>query len=450
VDRVVELIGFDEVQSELNVGLLELIDMWDHSFGQLLAYREAHGDCLVPEGHPLRGWVDEQRQSYAKERLSAARVQRLQEAGFAWEVFPVWRLSKSMFEKVWYAVSWEEGVLLKELQRQAADGVVQLDGEELFRNLTEFYAGDEEWVNLLFWYPSLPSLPPVNSILWQWLSEYARHKYHLKSQPISPTLIARLEGLGMIWDEFEALATRAWLEKFDTVIRYFSAYEDLVHDALDIETELSELSEMKGHFGELAPGSITDVRFERATTNPTSLTEFDYTRQRRWDRIRDWLDEQREQPGVIRRKRCPRGEIYWRSPECPSWASHLRGKQLQQAVDDEARVLQAVNTEENVATRREILDSWREDWLDRADDGQEWRLEWRLDAINQLRQERKCANEMAQRTAKLKLKDLKLCQQLEKINAERTANLEKLEEIEAEEVKNRSRGGEGEHEGEVE
>jgi len=133
-----------------------------------------------------------------------------------------------------------------------------------------------------------------------------------------------------------------------------------------------------------------------------------------------------------------------------SWASHLRGKQLQQAVDDEARVLQAVNTEENVATRREILDSWREDWLDRADDGQEWRLEWRLDAINQLRQERKCANEMAQRTANLKLKDLKLCQQLEKINAERTANLEKLEEIEAEEVKNRSRGGEGEHEGEVE
>ena len=57
---------------------------WPRWFGLLLAYREAHGDCRVPnkhktaEGLALGRWVNEQRTTYSRGELSAARVARLE------------------------------------------------------------------------------------------------------------------------------------------------------------------------------------------------------------------------------------------------------------------------------------------------------------------------------------------------------------------------------------
>src|SRR5262249_11913844 len=61
---------------------------WDQWYGRLQAYKDREGHCRVPalhieDGFALGRWVDVQRQN--KDRLSAARRQRLDEIGFDWD-----------------------------------------------------------------------------------------------------------------------------------------------------------------------------------------------------------------------------------------------------------------------------------------------------------------------------------------------------------------------------
>eukprot|EP00584_Thalassiosira_punctigera_P001429 CAMPEP_0172530332 /NCGR_PEP_ID=MMETSP1067-20121228/4097_1 /TAXON_ID=265564 ORGANISM="Thalassiosira punctigera, Strain Tpunct2005C2" /NCGR_SAMPLE_ID=MMETSP1067 /ASSEMBLY_ACC=CAM_ASM_000444 /LENGTH=504 /DNA_ID=CAMNT_0013314517 /DNA_START=150 /DNA_END=1664 /DNA_ORIENTATION=- len=59
-------------------------------FGQLLRYKEEHGDCNVPQGFPenpqLSAWVNHQRRIKKKNQLSDDRVSSLERIGFCWEV----------------------------------------------------------------------------------------------------------------------------------------------------------------------------------------------------------------------------------------------------------------------------------------------------------------------------------------------------------------------------
>ncbi|KAJ1450494.1 helicase associated domain-containing protein, partial [Pelagophyceae sp. CCMP2097] len=64
---------------------------WDARYLQLMAYREATGNCAVPQsfttadGAKLRVWVDMQRRAYKADKLSPERVERLKAAvGFVW------------------------------------------------------------------------------------------------------------------------------------------------------------------------------------------------------------------------------------------------------------------------------------------------------------------------------------------------------------------------------
>ena len=65
-------------------------DKWENGFKELEAYRDAHGDCLVPfdhqtsSGFKLFVWVNSQRQNYKKGKLSREKQQRLDELGFLW------------------------------------------------------------------------------------------------------------------------------------------------------------------------------------------------------------------------------------------------------------------------------------------------------------------------------------------------------------------------------
>ena len=68
---------------------------WEEKFSNLIKYKEAHGDCKVPMGwieNPSLGqWADAQRQARKKGTLSEARVRRLEEIGFIWELLEaVW------------------------------------------------------------------------------------------------------------------------------------------------------------------------------------------------------------------------------------------------------------------------------------------------------------------------------------------------------------------------
>jgi hypothetical protein len=59
---------------------------WDGMFAALVAYKQIHGDCNVPQGwkdNPVLGkWCQHQRASYKKNQLSLHRVTRLKKLGF--------------------------------------------------------------------------------------------------------------------------------------------------------------------------------------------------------------------------------------------------------------------------------------------------------------------------------------------------------------------------------
>ncbi|NOS72040.1 MAG: hypothetical protein HOP33_19195, partial [Verrucomicrobia bacterium] len=71
-------------------------------FQALLEYKQAQGDCLVPqrwkENRKLAEWVSEQRMAYNRERLAPERVRRLDEVGFEWD--PIGTRWEEMFQQL--------------------------------------------------------------------------------------------------------------------------------------------------------------------------------------------------------------------------------------------------------------------------------------------------------------------------------------------------------------
>mmetsp|Transcript_14421 Transcript_14421/g.30274 ORF Transcript_14421/g.30274 Transcript_14421/m.30274 type:complete len:320 (-) Transcript_14421:344-1303(-) len=65
-------------------------ELWEHRFQQLVAYKEAKGDCCVPQFYPantsLGIWVDAQRVRQRNGKLSQERIDRLNTVGFTWSV----------------------------------------------------------------------------------------------------------------------------------------------------------------------------------------------------------------------------------------------------------------------------------------------------------------------------------------------------------------------------
>jgi hypothetical protein len=63
---------------------------WEEGYSQLVAYKEANGDVLVPviheteDGFRLGSWVNNQRRAYNRGKLSTDRIERLEDLGFVW------------------------------------------------------------------------------------------------------------------------------------------------------------------------------------------------------------------------------------------------------------------------------------------------------------------------------------------------------------------------------
>ena len=61
---------------------------WEEMYGRLVAYKDVHGDCNVPQGYEpdpkLGRWVSSQRISKRMGKLGPERTLRLDALGFDW------------------------------------------------------------------------------------------------------------------------------------------------------------------------------------------------------------------------------------------------------------------------------------------------------------------------------------------------------------------------------
>ncbi len=93
-ERIAKLdaIGFvwaSNRKADVKLGDEMVSGSWKARFDELVAYKEAHGDCDVPakweENERLANWVSMQRQTKKRDALPEARVKLLNQIGFLWQ-----------------------------------------------------------------------------------------------------------------------------------------------------------------------------------------------------------------------------------------------------------------------------------------------------------------------------------------------------------------------------
>jgi hypothetical protein len=143
---------------------------WDEMFGRLMLFKEREGHCRVPSDHkedgfPLGQWVSYQRRY--KDALPEERQRRLNELGFAWNVFQT---------------NWENGYrYLTIYKEREGHCLVQHDHKE-----SDFRLG--RWVGV----------------------------QRLRGDTISEERRQKLDKLGFVWDVLEA----NWEEGFTYLTIY--------------------------------------------------------------------------------------------------------------------------------------------------------------------------------------------------------------------------------------
>ncbi|MBE2179952.1 MAG: Helicase associated domain protein [Chthoniobacterales bacterium] len=153
---------------------LSSVKYFEMMFQALLEYKQAHGDCLVPqrwkENRKLADWVSEQRMAYSRERLAPDRVQRLNDAGFEWD--PI-------------GTRWEE----------------------MFRQLVEFKKEHG--------HTNVPQRSGKYAALGTWVrSQRAAKRYN---RPIIAKRSKRLDEIGFSWRLVER---NAWDRMFDRLVEF--------------------------------------------------------------------------------------------------------------------------------------------------------------------------------------------------------------------------------------
>lgn len=157
-----------------NAVMLELTGLWERNFGLMVAFRDREAHCDVPVKHTEQGvklgtWLNNQRVAYGKRTLNAARRERLEALGVAWDV---------------HEAHWERGVeLLTAFRDREAHCNVPAKHEEM---------GEK---------------------LGKWLSN--QRAAHGKGV-LDTVRLERLEKLGVVWDPFE----QQWERNFELLTAF--------------------------------------------------------------------------------------------------------------------------------------------------------------------------------------------------------------------------------------
>jgi superfamily II DNA or RNA helicase len=219
---------------------------WNERYGQLIAYKEANGNCNVPkkwsQNPSLAVWVVKHRMDYRLRKLPPERAKRLDELGFEWEpfasiwdeMFAVLSTYKLKYGDCNVPSEYPENPKLARWcggQRQAYRKK-ELSPPERIQRLEElgfsWNTRDDNWEKM---YAALCAYKQTNGDcnvsnkskdnfqLGQWCSGQ-RKDY--KSNKLLPERLQRLEDIGFEWDMLEA----RWEEMFSALTAYRQLHGD--------------------------------------------------------------------------------------------------------------------------------------------------------------------------------------------------------------------------------
>jgi superfamily II DNA or RNA helicase len=239
-------ISLESLRDSIATSCVEALgDNWDERFGQLRAFKEKHGDCLVPTvykaNQQLANWVRNQRNSYSQQRLSADRIKRLEELGFEWDsieaywqfMFAALKAYKQEHGDCRVAESYKPNRQLASwvFQQRAIYSKHQLSAERI-KNLEEI--GFEWNAHESGWQQMFAALKAYkqehgdcrvrlrykpNPQLATWVA--TQRNFYFKQQ-LSADRIKKLEELGFEWDSIEA----EWQRMFADLKAYKEAHGD--------------------------------------------------------------------------------------------------------------------------------------------------------------------------------------------------------------------------------
>jgi uncharacterized protein YrrD len=215
---------------------------WEDRFRELVAYKQRHGDCLVPsswKNRQLAMWVNTQRAVKKKAKLSADRIKRLDALGFVWDPSGgSWesRLQELVAYKKKHGdclvpSSWKNEHLhrwvvaqriFKKKGRLSADRISQLDAlgfvwntleqtwEERFRELVAYKQRHGDCLVPSSW---------KNRQLAMWVNTQRVFK---KKGRLSADRISQLDALGFVWNTLE----QTWEDRFRELVAYKQKHGD--------------------------------------------------------------------------------------------------------------------------------------------------------------------------------------------------------------------------------
>lgn len=183
---------------------------WERMFAALLAYKQKHGDCLVPAkwgmNPALGGWVSHLRQLKSIGKLSEDRMRRLDQIGF------VWNSIDTRWEKMFAALS--------EYKRQHG-------------------------------HCEVPDDHSANPQLGFWVSTQRQAR---KNGKISKGRLQRLDEIGFVWEPYDAF----WEEMYGALVAYKRQHGDCnVPLFWKLNPTLGRwMANQRERQGQLAPGRI--------------------------------------------------------------------------------------------------------------------------------------------------------------------------------------------------
>ncbi|MBF0444404.1 MAG: Helicase associated domain protein [Magnetococcales bacterium] len=216
-----------------------LSNLWDENFGQLLAFKDKHNHCEVPQrmtdNPQLSQWVEQQRKNQEKGTLLKARFQELSHQGFIWETKKTaWERMyknlvayKSQHSHCKVPKGWPDNPELADWvsrqRREKQSGRLEQEWEEKLNALGFVWDLEvDAWesgfkafkkFSQIHGHGQVPANYPHDPKLGEWAELQRRND---KKGTLSAEREERLNSLGFVWN----LEVAAWEERFGLFERF--------------------------------------------------------------------------------------------------------------------------------------------------------------------------------------------------------------------------------------